>query len=132
MAEFKFVINDSKTGKSYKKALEDESLLGKRIGEKVSGEFLGLEGYELEIRGGTDFAGFPMRGDVSGRERKKALLGHGVGIKIKRAGMKRRKTICGNILSSTIAQVNLKVTKQGAKPLEEIFAAPVAEEAKAE
>ena len=41
MAELRFVINDTKTGKSYQKALEDESLVGKRIGETIVGDFLG-------------------------------------------------------------------------------------------
>ena len=131
MAEFKFVINDKKTGKSYQKAIEDKSVIGKKIGDKVAGEFLGLDGYELEIRGGTDFAGFPMRGDIDGNIRKKALLGKGVGIHLKRAGMKRRKTVCGNTVSAKTAQVNLLITKEGPKPLDQIFA-PATEEAKAE
>ena len=73
MVEVRFVINDGKTGKTYQKALEEETLVGKKIGEVVSGDFLGLEGYELQIRGGSDFAGFPMRPDIDGPVRKKHL-----------------------------------------------------------
>jgi len=121
MAEFKFVINDVKTGKTYQKALEDSSLIGKRIGESISGDFLGLDGYELQIRGGSDFAGFPMRKDIEGPIRKKALLGSGVGVKIDRKGMHLRKTVSGNQITAKTAQVNLSVQKYGSKALDEIF-----------
>lgn len=121
MAEIRFVINDTKTGKTYQKALEDESLVGKKIGETVKGDFLGLEGYEMQIRGGSDFAGFPMRNDIDGPIRKKALLGSGVGVKIDRKGMKKRKTVCGNQVTIKTAQLNLAVKKYGSKSLEEIF-----------
>ncbi|MDP3728877.1 MAG: 30S ribosomal protein S6e [bacterium] len=130
MAELRFVINDTKTGKTYQKALEDESLVGKKIGETVRGDFLGLEGYELQIRGGSDFAGFPMRNDIEGPIRKKALLGSGVGVKIDRKGMKKRKTVCGNQVTVKTAQLNLSVKKYGQKPLDDIFGKK--EDAKAE
>jgi small subunit ribosomal protein S6e len=132
MVEFKFVINDGKTGKSYQKALEDSSIVGKKLGETISGNFLGLEGYELEIRGGTDLAGFPMKRDIQGSERKRALLSSGVGINANRAGLKRRKTVCGNTISEKVVQINLKVKKYGAKALADIFAAPTQEAPKAE
>ncbi len=130
MAEFKFVINDTKTGKSYQKAQEDESLVGRKIGDKVSGDFLGLDGYELEIRGGSDFAGFPMRKDIEGPIRKKALLGPGVGARIDRAGMKKRKTVSGNTITAKTVQINLTITKPGSQGLDQIFGKT--EEAKAE
>lgn len=132
MAETKFVINDTKSGKSYQKALEDESLEGKKIGEKVSGNFLGLEGYELQITGGSDLAGFPMRKEIDGTGRKKGLFSGGVGVKIKRDGMRRRKTVCKNTISADIVQVNLKVVKEGSKKLEEVFPKKEEEQPKAE
>ena len=121
MVEIRFVVNDVKTGKTYQKALEEESLIGKKIGELVPGDFLGLDGYELQIRGGSDFAGFPMRRDIDGPIRKKALLGSGVGVKIKRRGMKKRKTVCGNQITNKTAQINLSIQKYGPKNLEDIF-----------
>jgi small subunit ribosomal protein S6e len=128
MAEFKFVINDRKTGKSYQKAVEDESMVGKKLGETIHGAVLGLEGYELQITGGSDYAGFAMRKDVQGPGRKKSLLSYGVSMRNKRKGLKLRKTVCGNTVSSNIAQINVKVSKYGAKGLDEIFA-PAKEEA---
>ena len=89
-----------------------------------------MEGYELEIRGGSDFAGFAMRKDVHGPIRKRALLGSGSGVRIRRKGMKRRKTVCGNTITPQIVQVNLYVKTYGKRGLEEAFAPK--EEAKAE
>lgn len=127
MVEFKFVINDNKTGKTYQKAIEDISFLGKKVGEKISGDMFGLEGYELQISGGTDFAGFPMRKEIEGPIRKKALLSYGVGMRKSRAGLRIRKTVCGNTISEKITQINLRVVKEGSKPMAELFAPPAEE-----
>ena len=132
MTEIKFVIGDPKTGKSYQKTLETADLEGKKVSEKLNGDFLGLEGYEVQITGGSDNAGFPMRKEIEGVGRKRGYFSGGVGVKINRAGMKKRKTVCCNTITKDIVQVNLKVIKAGSKTLEEIFAKPVAEEPKAE
>ncbi|MBD3249313.1 30S ribosomal protein S6e [Candidatus Woesearchaeota archaeon] len=118
--EFKLVIADPKTGKCIQKAIADEGakgLIGKKIGEKVKGEAFDLTGYEFEISGGSDNCGFPMRKGISGA-RKRILTGKGVGFRGGRKGMKRRKTVCGETINSSIVQINLKITKQGAKKLE--------------
>jgi small subunit ribosomal protein S6e len=122
--EFKVVINDTKTGKSYQQNIDSEKFIGKKIKEKIDGSILGLAGYELQITGGSDSAGFPMRLDIEGSGRKKALLSGGVGVKISRKGMKKRKTVRGNTISVNTAQINLKVTKPGSKPLQEFFKKP--------
>ena len=133
MVEFKFVINDPKSGKTFQKAFEDESMLGKKLGEKISGDFLGLEAYELEIRGATDFAGFPLTRVINGPIRKRALLSKGFSMKKnKTKGVKIRKTVCGNIISRNVVQINLKVTKVGTQALDAIFAKKEEGEAKAE
>ncbi len=132
MAETKFVINDSKTGKSYQKALEDSTLVGKKIGETITGDFLDLEGYELQVTGGSDSAGFPMRKEIEGSGRKRSLFTGGVGVKVKRAGIRQRKTVCKNTISDKTVQVNLKVTKYGSKKLEELFPKKEEEKPKAE
>ena len=123
MVEFKFVINDPKTGRTFQKALEEESMLGKKLGEKISGDFLGLDAYELEIKGASDFAGFPLSKTINGPIRKRALLSKGFSMKKNKIkGVKVRKTVCGNIISKNVVQINLKVTKFGQKALDEIFA----------
>jgi len=122
MAELRFVLNDIKTGKTYQKALDTEDFNGKKVGDKVKGDFLGLGGYELQISGGSDFAGFPLKKEVEGTGRKKALLTKGTGLrKITRKGVRIRKTVCGNTINNKTVQVNLKITKYGDKKLEDIF-----------
>lgn len=122
MQEFRVTINDSKTGKSYPKALNTDIFLGKRIKDKINGDDLGLKGYELEITGGSDTAGFPMRYDLSGSGRKKIKILSGTGLrKNLKKGINIRKTVRGNTISTDTIQVNLKIIKEGSKKLEEIF-----------
>ena len=121
MAELKLVINDPKTGKSYAK-VSDIDLAGNKIGDKIQGDQLGLKGYELQITGGSDTAGFPMRSDIEVTGRKKAMLSHGPGIRRKqlkkKKGIRIRKTVRGNAISNLIAQVNMKVVKSGSEDIE--------------
>ncbi|MCA9478478.1 MAG: 30S ribosomal protein S6e [Nanoarchaeota archaeon] len=138
MAEHKLNIGDSKSKKTYKKVTEDiSSLYGKKLGETINGELIDLNGYELEITGGSDASGFPMRKDVDGTARKRILIVGGVGMRNqKRKGLKLRKMVAGNTIYEKTSQINLKVTKWGKDPIEkpaepEGEAAP-AEEAKAE
>ena len=112
----KVVVSDPTSGKSVQKEITDDSsknLMGLKLNDKIKGETVGLQGYELELTGGSDNCGFPMRKDVEGTGRKKILSYQGVGIKKQRKGMLQRKTVCGNTVHSDIAQINVKVTKQG-------------------
>ena len=124
--EVKCVISDVKSGKSYQRSLTDDSLTGRKIGEVVPGSLFGLAGYELEITGGSDTAGFPMRKSIEGGGRKKALI-HSK----ERKGMLIRKTVRGNTINAFTAQVNLKVSKAGSKSMEEIWGIQPKEEAAA-
>ncbi len=126
MAEIKFTISN-KTGKSYNKAVDTDSFVGKKIGEKVAGDEIGLPGYELQITGGSDNAGFPMRPDILGHGRSQPLLTRGVGIHLSRKGMRKRKTVIGREINNTFAQINLKVVKEGSKSIEENFGIAPAE-----
>ena len=121
MVDFKTVINDPKTGKSYTRELKDdsaESLMGKQIADKVEGDGLGMPGYEFEITGGSDHCGFPMRKDVNAN-RKRILAVKGVGFKKTSKGMRHRKTVCGSRIHGKIVQVNLKILKHGKEKLGE-------------
>jgi small subunit ribosomal protein S6e len=120
MTEFKLTINDPKTGKSYNKSIETTAFKNKKIGDTVEGDSLGLKGYLLEITGGSDTSGFPMRKDLEGLTKKRALLIKGPG-KRTRIGIRTRKTIRGNQISLSTIQVNLKVKNFGPKSLEETF-----------
>ena len=140
MPTFKFVINHGKNAYQTEKDQKDCPVVGKKIGEIIDGGFLGLEGYELQITGGSDKDGFSMRKDVEGIMRKKIILIKGAGFsgKLRRKkkrfaikGVRKRKMVRGNLISSDIAQINCKVTKTGVKPLEEIFQRAVKKEGEA-
>lgn len=120
---FKMVVADPKTGKSYKlEAREPEArkLIGMRIGDKFDGGIVGLSGYELQITGGTDKDGFPMRSDITGPGRANVLLASGSGFSPKKHGERRRKMVRGSSVSEEIVQLNVVVTKWGEKTIEEI------------
>ncbi len=122
MAELKIVLNDTKTGKSHQKIIKEEDtkkLMNLRIGDKVKGEVIGLPGYELEIRGGSNTAGFPMRKDARGVGMRKILAVCGTGIKKKCKGIRQRRSVVGTKIDSNIAQLNMVILKHGAAPLEE-------------
>ena len=123
MAEFKIVIADPKSRKAYQKEVDQavSLLLGKKIGDKVSGSSLGLDGYTLELTGGSDKQGFPMRKDVDGQGRKRIILTHPPGFHPARKGQRKRKSVCGNTISDSIMQINLKVATAGKKSIEEAF-----------
>src|SRR3989344_7094377 len=121
MVEFKFVVNDVKSGKSYQKALDTEVFIGKKIGEKVEGSLVGLKGYELKITGGSDKSGFPMRKDIEITGRKKILSRKSIGIKINEKGKRIRKTVRGSVISDQTSQINLKVEKYGADSIPKLL-----------
>jgi len=123
MASFKFVISEPLTRKSYQLEVDQAKavgLLGKKIGEEFNGDLIGLNGYTLQITGGTDKDGFPMHPQVPGQVKKKLLLSTPPGFHPTKKGERRRKLIRGNALSADIMQVNVKVTKKGEKPIEQI------------
>lgn len=119
--ESKIVINDIKTGKSYQKTLDNNEFLGKKIGEIVDGNLVGLKGYELKVTGGSDIAGFPMRKSVEGSGLKKVLIDKGAGLRRPKKWLKVRKGVRGNTVMSKTSQINLRVEKYGSKSIEELL-----------
>ncbi len=119
------VISDSKTGKAYKvegKDTEANALfIGKRIGEVVDADILGLGGYALEITGGSDKQGMPMRKDVAGTARKRILITDPPGYQLKERGKRRRKSVRGNEISTELSQINVVVKEYGKKPIGELL-----------
>ncbi|MEM3980429.1 MAG: 30S ribosomal protein S6e [Ignisphaera sp.] len=81
-------------------------LIGLKIGDKVDGRLIGFPNVTLEIRGGADLAGFPMRADVDGAVKKYLLLSSGTGFRPRKKGERRRKLIRGNTISPDIVQIN--------------------------
>ena len=124
MVEFKVVVNDTKTGKSHQVQVSGHhanSLIGKKIGDEVDGIFISLPGYKLQISGGTDKDGFPMRSDLPGTMRRRLLLSKGKGFNAKENGIRRKKSIRANSVSQDIVQINMKVTKYSSKPIEKLI-----------
>jgi len=120
--KFKVVVNEPSTKKSYQVEKEVPSFIGMKIGDKFDGSIMGMNGFTLQVTGGSDSSGFPMRRDLPGTIRKKALLTKGVGFRGKKSkkvhgkkkylkvkGMRKRKYIRGNTISDLISQVNCKV-----------------------
>ncbi|MGQ9788064.1 MAG: 30S ribosomal protein S6e [Candidatus Hadarchaeaceae archaeon] len=121
---FKIVVADPKTGRSYKLEAKDSEVskfIGMRIGEKFEGRAVGLLGYELQITGGTDRDGFPMRPDIAGSGRTNVLLARGPGFYPRKLGERRRKMVRGCRVSEDIIQLNAVITKWGEKPIEELI-----------
>ena len=117
---FKIGISEPKSKKAWQIEKDVPSLVGKKIGEKFDGSSIGLAGFTLQVTGGSDKDGFPMRPDLEGSARKKALLSKGIGFrsrkKIKKKvfkvkGMRKRKFIRGNTVSDEIMQVNCKIVE---------------------
>ncbi|UCG95923.1 MAG: 30S ribosomal protein S6e [archaeon] len=120
MAMFKIVIPLEK-GKAVQVEKDVPTLAGMKIGDKFDGSIIGLTGYTLQITGGSDKEGFPMRRDLPGTARKRALLTGGVGCKPKGNGTRVIKTIRGNRVGEDIVQVNLKVAEKGKEPVEKLL-----------
>ena len=121
---FKLVISDPEEGKAIQYELDDaktNALVGKRVGEIVEGDVLGLPGYKLRITGGSDKSGFPIRPDVHGSGKKRVLIRGAPGFRPKRKGIAKRKTVRGSELSPDISQVNMRVEEKGSTPIEELI-----------
>lgn len=122
MVDFKTIINDVKTGKSYNVAVSGHhanSLIGKNIGEIVDGIFVGLPGYKLKITGGSDRTGVPMRGDMPGNKRRMLLMADGQSFHEKYPGQRKRVAVRGATISQLIVQINMAVSEYGPKSIEE-------------
>ncbi len=117
MVQFKLVLSDPKTGKSEVQEIKDANaqlLLGRKIGEVVDAGSIGLAG-KIKITGGSDKAGFPMRGDVLGGGKKYVLMSRGIGFKSVEEGAKKRKLVRGGTITEEIYQLNAKRVDETAK-----------------
>jgi small subunit ribosomal protein S6e len=121
MAKFKVIISDPTDGKSKVVEVEEaraNPFIGKKLGETIDGIIVDMPATKLQILGGSDTDGVPMRGDVHGGIRRQVVLSGGTGFKPKREGERRRKTVRGNTITDEIAQINLKIIEQTAKKTE--------------
>jgi small subunit ribosomal protein S6e len=129
----------TETGKTYNLEIDESPFVEKKLGEEILGESFNpdLNGYVFEITGASDKSGFTSMKGVQGISLKKVLLTYGKGFKKRPRregkksrtdfhpkGLRLRKTVRGEVISSSMRQVNLKILKSGEKKLEEIFSAP--------
>ena len=126
-------LNISEHGKAWRLEVDSELLAGKSVGDIVDGNEVSsdLAGYQLEITGGSDFAGFPLKKDVEGIGVKRVMLDKGWGLRIrpkrnkkvspKTTGLRMRKMVRGKVISEKVVQINMKVVKVGSKKLAEVF-----------
>ena len=109
-------------GETFQTTVENPSqLVGNQIGESFDGGIVGLSGYKLEITGGSDRDGFPMKESIEGTGRRRVLLKDGVGLDVEEDGERQRKSVRGNTVSEEIEQLNTKVVESGSKTVEELL-----------
>ncbi len=124
MPDFRVIVSDGDKGTAYQIEVSDNQanmFIGKKIGDMIDGDVLKLPGYSLQITGGTDKDGFPMRKGLSGPNRRNILISGGVGFKSQVKGMRRRRAIRGEEISSVIGQINMVVAETGNKSLDELL-----------
>ena len=131
-----FKINVAYKGKTFKAETENESLAGYSIGEKIDGKEISedLAGYEVEITGTSDKAGFTGMANIDGPNLHRVLLNYGKGMHKKPKGEKKtnkkpnglrlRKTVRGKEISLDTVQINTKVLKEGTKKFDSLFERP--------
>jgi len=112
MADFKVVVSDPETGRTTQVEVDGQDanrFLGRELGDEVDGGAVGLDGATLELTGGSDNAGRPLRSDVAGSSLKELLLEGGVGFAPSRDGERKRVTVRGREISEEVAQINATV-----------------------
>jgi len=121
LAKFKVIVSDPETGTSKVVELEEARaapLIGRKIGDVVDGSIVDLPGSKMQIMGGSDKDGFPMRKNVHGGVRRRVVLSGGVGFNPKDEGERRRKTVRGNVITDEIVQLNIKIIEKPKQPKE--------------
>lgn len=122
MAGYIVVVADPETGRSHQFETDEVDLSGRTLGETLDGADIGLPGYTLELTGGSDNAGRPMREDVAGRQPKELLSAGGTGYRPTRDGERRRITVRGNEIGRETTQLNVRVVDAGDESLEDLLA----------
>ena len=112
MAKFKVIISDPETGTSKVVELEEARavpFIGRKLGETIDGAIVDMPAHKIQIMGGSDKDGVPMRGNVHGGVRRKVVLSGGAGFSPEKKGQRKRKTVRGSTITDEIAQINMKI-----------------------
>jgi small subunit ribosomal protein S6e len=125
MALFQVVVGDPETGETHQFAAEGQAanrFVGRELGEEIDGGAVGLTGYTLELTGGSDDAGRPMRADVAGPNLREVLLAErSTGYRPTRDGERNRISVRGREVSEETAQINARVADRGDEPIEALL-----------
>ena len=116
MAPFQVVVSDPDSGLTLQQEVEGQDanrFAGRALGDEVDGGAVGLDGATLELTGGSDDAGRPLRPDVDGPDLNEVLLEGGVGFEPSREGERKRVTVRGREISDAVAQINAKIVDAG-------------------
>ncbi|MFP3225814.1 MAG: 30S ribosomal protein S6e [Sulfolobaceae archaeon] len=81
------------------------NLVGAKIGDVIDVNISGIS-LKLKITGGTDNSGFPMRFDVPGGAKRKLLISGPPGFYPTEDGMRKKRTVRGNMITTEIVQIN--------------------------
>ena len=115
MAKFKIIVSDPVDGTSQSMELDETQaapMIGRKLGEIIDGAAVKKSGYKLQITGGSDKDGFPMRPNIHGGVRVGAILSEGVGFHSSEKGERKRKTLRGNVITDAIVQINMKIIEK--------------------
>ncbi len=121
MAGYICVVGDPETGLTHQFEVEDVDFRGRRLGEELDGDSIGLPGYTLKLTGGSDAAGRPMRADVEGTQPTKLLSAGGTGFRPTKDGERKRITVRGNQIGAETSQLNFAVVESGDTPIDELI-----------
>lgn len=123
----KIVVSDQKTAKAYMASTEQALFVGKKLGEIIKLDEIGLPGYEAKITGGSDKDGFPMNQSIVGPARRRILTSDAAGFKASKKGERKRISVRGNTVSNDISQLNVVITKVGSVDVSVVLAKKGAE-----
>ncbi|MFH0831455.1 MAG: S6e family ribosomal protein [archaeon] len=126
---------DKDKGKTFHLEADEKIFVGMKIGDVVQGKDISkdLPDYEFILTGASDNAGFPVVSSLEAVGRKRMLLKYGIGMKQRKPhGLRLKKTVHGNTISTDIMQINLKVKKHGSRALSEIYKKEESKEAAVE
>ncbi|WP_277542709.1 30S ribosomal protein S6e [Haloarcula laminariae] len=124
MAEFTVAVSDPESGHTYQIEVDGQDanrFIGRELGDEVDGGAIGLDGYTLELTGGSDTAGRPMRPDVRGVGTKAIMSDGGIGFEPTTDGERKRITVRGREVSDETRQINAKIVGRGSDDVDELL-----------
>ena len=118
MAKFKVIVSDPQSGTSKVVEVEEARaapFIGRKTGETLDGAVVDLPAHKVQLMGGSDKDGVPMRPNVHGGVRRAVVLSGGAGFNPTRKGARKRKTVRGNVITDEIVQINMKIVDRPAQ-----------------